>query len=699
MASAQLPAGVWHFSGRTAELATLTRWACKAVGSAGSVIITAIGGTAGVGKTALALHWAHQIAPSFPDGQLYVDLRGFGPSGPPTSAAEAIRGFLDALQVPASRMPAGTEARAGLYRSVLAGRRMLIVLDNARDDAQVRPLLPAAPGCLVLVTSRHMLTGLATADGAHLLTLDLLTEAEARELLARRVGPGRITAEPAAVAELIGQCARLPLALSIAAARSAARPDRPLAAVAAELCGIQARLDALDTGDAATDVRTVFSWSCQQLSEPAVRMFRLLGVHPGQDITAPAAASLAGIPLRQARRVLAELARAHLTTEPSPGRYSCHDLLRAYATELARSHDSAAIRCAALGRILDHYLHTACAASRLLHPYRDLITLDPPRPRVRPEEFAGRQQALDWFRAEWQVLLAAISQATSGGFSTHAWQLPWAVATFLNWQGYWQELVTTQESALAAASRLGHRAGQAEAHRYLGQAQIRFGACAKASSHLTAALELFRQLGSGAAQARVHFDLAHIFELQGSSRDALSHAEQSLRLYRTAAHRPGEAIALNAVGAFHAQLGRYQEALDYSGQALAMHRELGNRTGGAATLDSLGSTYHHLGQHAEAIVCYQEAIDALGDADDLHLRAEALARLGDAHQAAGENDAARGAWQEAVAILDDLRHPDADRVRSRLDEHPVGNGGAPAARTARTAGTAGEKIARKAGAG
>jgi tetratricopeptide (TPR) repeat protein/transcriptional regulator with XRE-family HTH domain len=675
-ASAQLPAGAWHFSGRSAELATLTRWACEPAGSAGSVVITAIGGTAGVGKTALALHWAHQIAPSFPDGQLYFDLRGFGPSGPPASAAEVIRGFLDALQVPASQLPTGTEARAGLYRSVLAGRRMLIVLDNARDAAQVRPLLPAAPGCLMLVTSRHMLTGLAAADGARLLTLNLLTEAEARELLARRLGPGRITAEPAAVTELIGRCARLPLALSIAAARSAARPDLPLAAVAAELCGSQARLDALDTGDPATDVRTVFSWSCQQLSDPAARMFRLLGVHPGHDITAPAAASLAGVSLRRASQALAELARAHLITEQGAGRHSCHDLLRAYATEQARGHDSAASRRAALHRILDHYLHTACAASRLLHPYRDLIALDPPRPRVRPEEFADRQQALDWFQAERQVLLAAISQATSGGFSTHAWQLPWAVATFLNWRGYWHELATTQESALAAASRLGHLAGQAEAHRYLGQAQIRFGACAEARSHLTAALELFGQLGSGAAQARAHFDLAHIFELQGRSRAALGHAEQSLRLYRTAAHRPGEAIALNAVGAFHAQLGRYDKALDYSAQALAMHRELGNRTGEAATLDSLGSTYHHLGQHAEAIACYQQAIDALGAADDLHLRAAALARLGDAHYAAGNDDAARGAWQEAVAILDDLRHPDADRVRSRLAWHPVGNGAA-----------------------
>ena len=671
----QLPgAAAAHFAGRAAELAVLDGLLDQAAGAGGTVVISAIAGTAGIGKTVLAVHWAHRVAGRFPDGQLHVNLLGFGPAGAPVTPAEAIRCFLDGLQVPPERIPAGLDAQAGLYRSLLAGRRMLIVLDNARDPEQVRPLLPGGPGCLVLVTSRNQLTGLAAADGAHLITLDVMTEPEARELLARRLDPGRVAGQAAAVTELAGLCARLPLALSIAAARAAARPGLPLAALAAELRDTRTRLDALDTGDAVTDVRTVFSWSCQQLTWPAARMFRLLGVHPGPDITAPAAASLAGVPVPQARQALAELARAHLTTEHAPGRYACHDLLRAYAAEQAASRDSDTSRRAATRRVLDHYLHTACAAARLLAPYRDQITVALPQPGVRPEELAGRQQALDWFQAERQVLLAAISQAADGGFGAHAWQLPWAAAAFFSWRGYWPELAATQQIALAAARQLGDQAGQAHAHRNLGQAQTRLGAYADASSHLSAALELFRQLGNGTAQARAHFDLGHVAELQGRIHDAFSHLEQSLQLYREAGHRSGEANVLNAVGWCYARLGGSQEALDYCELAVALHRELGDRHGEAVALDSLGYAHHHLGHYAEAIAYCQQAVVANGEAGDLCGRAEILAHLGDAHQAAGDSVAARSAWRQAMAILDDLHHPDAGRMRSRLGRHPADSG-------------------------
>jgi DNA-binding SARP family transcriptional activator/tetratricopeptide (TPR) repeat protein len=662
----QLPATVAYFAGRVVELAELTALLARAAGAGGTVVISAIGGTAGVGKTALALHWAHQVVGQFPDGQLHVNLRGFGPAGPPLTATEGIRLLLDGLGVAPERIPAAPDAQAALYRSLLAGRRMLVMLDNARDAAQIRPLLPGGPGCLVLVTSRNQLTGLAAADGALLLTLGVLTESEARELLARRLGAGRVAAEPAAVTELTGLCARLPLALSIAAAHAAVRPDLPLAELAAGLRERSARLDVLGTGDAATDLRTVLSWSYQQLSGAGARMFRLLSVHPGPDITILAAASLAAVAPDQARRALAELASAHLLAEHAQGRYGCHDLLRAYAAEQARATEGVRARRAALHRVLDHYLHTGYAAALLLNPTRDRITLKQPQPQVRPEDLADRRAALDWFLAELRVLLAVIAQAAGEQFRTHAWQLPWTVATFLNWQGYWAELVTSQESALAAACQLGDLTGQSEAHRYLGQAQIRFGACAEASVHLTAAIELFRQLGKGAAEARAHFDLAHICELQGRASDALGHAEQSLRLYRAAAHRAGEANALNAVGWSHAQLGAHQEALGYCGQALALNRELDNRTGKAATLDSLGYVHHKLGQHAEAISCYLQALETFGDTDDLQMRAEALARLGDAHQAAGDHGAARRSRQQALALLDDLHDPGAAKLRSLL---------------------------------
>jgi tetratricopeptide (TPR) repeat protein/transcriptional regulator with XRE-family HTH domain len=664
----QLPAAVSYFTGRSGELAALSQLLeQQAATESGAVLISAIDGTAGVGKTALALHWAHQVAERFPDGQLYINLRGFDPAGTPVTSGQAVRQLLDGLGVPPERIPADLDAQGALYRSLLAGRRMLVVLDNASDPAHVRLLLPGAPRCLVLVTSRNQLAGLAAVDGAHLLTLGPLTEAEAHELLGRRLGSQRAAGEPDAVAELATLCARLPLALSIAAARAATRLVLPLAALAAEMRDERIRLDALDAGDAAADIRTVFSWSCRQLSEPAARMFRLLGVHPGPDITAPAATSLAGLPPTRTRHALAELARAHLITEHAPGRYACHDLLRAYGAEQARSLDSDTDLRAAVLRVLDHYLHTACAASQLLHPYRDPITLSPPQAEVLPEGLADRLQALAWFQAERQVLLAAIAQAAGEGFSPHAWQLPWAVATFLNWQGYWQEQVAVQQSALDAARCAGDRAGQAEAHRYLAQAQIRLGAYSDAAAHLTEVIELSQGLGKNASQARAHIDLVRALELQGRYREALSHAEQALQLYRAAEHRSGEASALNAVGWCHAHVGAHQQALDHCEQALAAHRELGNAVGEANALDSMGYTQLLLGNYAEAIACYEQAFQVHGDAGDRRDAAGILIRLGDAHQAAADPGAARRNWQQALAILHDLRHPDAATVTAKLN--------------------------------
>jgi tetratricopeptide (TPR) repeat protein len=629
--------------------------------------VAVIGGTAGVGKTALALQWAHQMAEHFPGGQLYLNLRGFDPSGIPVTSAEAVRRLLDGLEVPPERIPADLDTQAALYRSLLADRQMIIVLDNASDPAQIRLLLPGAPGCLVLITSRNQLTGLAATGGAHMLTVDLLTEAEAREFLARRVGTQRVADEPDAVTELARLCAQLPLALSITAARAAARPGLPLATLAAELRDEHVRLDALDTGDAAADIRTVFSWSCQQLSAPAAQMFRLLGVHSGPDISAAAASSLAGLPPTEARQALAELTRAHLITEQAPGRHTLHDLLRTYAAEEARTVDSPTDRRAAVLRVLDHYLHTACAASQLLHPYRDPISLGPLQPQTLPESLADRSQALAWLQAERQVLLAAITQAAREGLDTHAWQLPWAVATFLNWQGYWHELASAQQSALGAARRVGDRAGQAEAHRYLAQAQIRLGAYADAAAHLTEVIALSRELGKNTIEARAHIDLARALEMQDRYPEAFSHAEQSLRLYRAAGHRSGEASALNTVGWCHAHLGGHRQALQDCQQALTLHRELGNRVGEANVLDSLGYIHLHLGHHAEAIACYQQAFEVHGDAGDLRDSAAILIRLGEAHQAAADPSAAKVTWQRALAILDDLQHPDAREVKSKLD--------------------------------
>jgi tetratricopeptide (TPR) repeat protein len=466
-------------------------------------------------------------------------------------------------------------------------------------------------------------------------------------------------------------CARQPLALAVAAARARTRPRLPLRGLAAELSDFASRLDALDAGDPAASVRTVFSWSYQQLSPEAARTFRLLGLHPGPDLTVPAAASLTAAARPAIGQTLRELTAANLLTEHPPGRYAFHDLLRAYAAELAQAVDAEQACEAATRRMLDHYLHTAHAASLRLNPYRELVTLSRPQPGVRPEKMTSLPQAWEWFQAERRVLVAAVSQAAGDGSGTHAWQLPWAIAPFLDGQGFCHELEATQQAALAAARRLDNLDAQAHAHHFLGRAYISLGAHRKAEKQLTAALSLARQLGSGAIQAREHAALTTACLQQGRFHDALSHARQSQRLSHASGHRFGQAHSLNSIGWCHAQLGDYQETISCSGRALAMYRELRYVPGEAAALDSLGYAHDHLGNYAEAITCYQEAIDLLGDTGDPDDRAEFLTHLGDAHHSAGDQEAARRVWQQGLAILDDLRHPAVDHLRSRLARNPA----------------------------
>jgi DNA-binding SARP family transcriptional activator/tetratricopeptide (TPR) repeat protein len=660
---AQLPADIAHFTGRADQLDALTALSAEA-GSA--VVITAIGGTAGIGKTALALHWAHQAAGSFPDGQLYVNLRGFDPAGTPVEAETAIRGFFDALGVPPARIPADPEAQAGLYRSLLAGKRMLVVLDNARDPGQVRPLLPGSAGCLVLVTSRSQLSGLAAVDGARSLTLDLLTPREARDLLAHRLGADRVAAEPDAAEELAGLCARLPLALNITAARAAARPAFPLAVFAVQLRQTRDRLTALDTGDATASVRGVFSWSYRALSPAAAQTFRLLGVHPGPDITGPATASLTAASRDQASAALSELAAASLLTEHAPGRYAFHDLLRAYAAEQARTHDTGEERHQALHRVLDHYLHTAHAADRLLQPVRNTITPAPTQPGIVPEELADDQQAWQWLEAEHPVLFAAIAQAAAHGFDTHASQLPWTLGTFHERLGHWHDNLAAYTVSLAAAQRLGNLAEQARAHRVLGNACELLGSYPDARTHLHRALELYRQLGDLVGQGGTHYSLAASHGRQGRHREALDHAKQALERYRAAGNQAGQANALNAVGWFCSLLGDHQRALAHCRQALALHRELGNQMGEGETLDSLGHAHRHLGHQRQAIECYHQSLDLRRKIRHRYEEAAALTHLGDTYHAAGDDDAARDVWEQAQAIFEDLQDPETEQVRQKL---------------------------------
>jgi DNA-binding SARP family transcriptional activator len=660
----QLPASVRHFAGRAGELKVLEELLSEAAGGGGTVI-SAIGGTAGIGKTALAVHWAHRVAGRFPDGQLYVNLRGFDPAGQPVQPAEAIRDFLRALGVTASQVPPGLAGMAALYRSLLAGRRVLVVLDNASDAAQVRPLLPGASGSLVLVTSRHQLTSLAVAEDAQMITLDVLTGTEAHGLLAGRLGAGRTRAEPEAATDLVRLCAGLPLALAIAAGRAAASPGVPLAVLAAELRQARQRLDVLSADDTLS-VRAAFWWSYRELGDEAARVFRLLAVHPGPDITAAATASLAGIPPSQAGPVLAALAAEGLLTAHAPGRYALHDLLRIYAAEQARAQDSDDGRRAAAHRVLDHYLRTARAGALLIRPSREPVTPPPSQPGVTPEQPEDPAQAMGWFAAERQVLLAVTSLAADAHFDIHAWQLPWAMAESLDRHGHWRDYAATQRTALAAASRLGDTAGQAIASRLLATACARLTDYDEARTHLTRCLELSEQAGDQAGQARAHRAFSWIAEHQDRYAEAVSHTEQALRLFQAIADRNGQADTLNSLGWQHARHGFRHKARLFCGQALALHRQLSNYHGEAAAWDSLGYISHQLGRPRSAILCYQHALALFRTLGDRYHQADTLTHLGDTHQATGDQPRARDAWQEAASLLSDLNHPEEALVRRKL---------------------------------
>jgi DNA-binding SARP family transcriptional activator/DNA-binding XRE family transcriptional regulator len=561
----QLPAAPRGFVGCVDELQTLSGLLERDSGETDGVAIAALTGMAGIGKTALAVHWAHQVAEQFPDGQLFVNLRGFSP-GPLVTPTEAVCGFLIALGASPSRIPADTDGQAALYRTMIAGRRMLIVLDNAQDAEQVRPLLPGSPGCLVLVTSRNVLTGLAAADGAHLISLNMLTDSESRELLSVNLGSERALAEPAAIRELIALCDHLPLALRDVAARAVARAGLPLSALAAEMRDVRGRLDVLETGEPATSVRVVFSWSRAKLGEGASRMFRLLGIHPGRDITVSTAACLAGVPREQAHVVLTDLCGEHLLTEYAPGRYSFHDLLRAYAEERARFIDSEAERRAAVRRVLDYYLHTANMASVFICPCRTEVTLLRPRPSVVVEDIDGPAQATEWFERERHALLAVIGQAAEEGHAPHAWELPWIAGLYLRGTAERQSLVAAQESALEVAVRQGDLAGQAMAHQHLGWLRFLLGDTVSVGDHLEEAAELARQVGDKQLRALSVLSSAYVLHSRGRIQEAAVQASRAIRLFQVAGDWRGEACAGYAIGWHYAQLRDSRQAIsDRSG--------------------------------------------------------------------------------------------------------------------------------------
>jgi DNA-binding SARP family transcriptional activator/tetratricopeptide (TPR) repeat protein len=657
----QLPSPPQMFTGRTRELGELTGTHV----ADGPAAVSAISGAGGIGKTWLALRWAHENLDKFPDGQLYVNLRGFDPSGPPMPSGVAIRGFLDAFHVNPEAIPLSLDGQAAMYRSLTAGRRMLIVLDNARDTAQITPLLPGGDSCTVLVTSRRRLAGLATGHSAILLDLDVLPETDAAQLLSVRLGRDRSATEPDAFAELLAWCGGLPLALSIAAARASAHPNFALTVLVEELRNASSRLNALDAGELGADLRAVFSCSYQALPPAVAEAFALLSAAPGHDIGLPAAISLTARP--DARELLTDLERAHLLQQHAPGRYRMHDLVRLYALECAQ----AVTRDAAVRRVVDFYTHTTAHSDRVLDPHRPPVKQEMPADGCIPYQPADEDSALSWLDTEHAALLATIDQAVRLEWHAYVWQLAWALDTFHQRRGHLREHVATWRTGLLAAQRQDNPAAQLLAHRRLGYAYARAGRHDEGFQHLHQALTLARQIPDPYAQAHVHHALAWAWELHGDDSVALIHALHSLRGYQRLDNPVWTAMALNQVGWQYARLGNHRNAHPYCEQALTLNRQHHDHEGEAATLDSLGYIAHLEHDYTRALGHYDESLALLRTLGHRYQEASTLERMGTTWLALDQLAQTRQAWQSAHDMFrDQHRATETQRVQDRLDTLP-----------------------------
>jgi tetratricopeptide (TPR) repeat protein/transcriptional regulator with XRE-family HTH domain len=641
----QLPPAVPTFAGRVSELATLSRVLARPGGTA---VITAIGGTAGVGKTTLALRWGHLVAAEFPDGQLYVNMNGFSPSGTPVPPAEAIRVLLEKLGVLAEQLPYTDEGQLDLYRSLLVGKRMLIVLDNARDEVQVRPLLPGSLTCRVVVTSRNLLAGLAALEAAHPLLLNVLSEAEAWDLLEQRLGPERLHADDEATYQIIKACAYLPLALSIVAARAALRPELPITAIAAELATSQG-LDAFTAGEPAADIRAVLSWSYRQLDANAARLFRLTGLHPGPNLYRYAAAALAGMTLDQAELVLKALTDGGLMLPAGPGRYGMHDLLREYARELSATRDSEQERRDALTAMFDFYLHATHVASILMFPTE---TRHPPlvaAPAIPPPAFADHAQAWEWLADELANLVAISGYAAANGWLSHAIEISPTMASYLSVSRHFAEALTVHHHALSAAALAGDHSAKGRAMISLASIAFRQSRFLDAIEHYQHALPCFEEAGDRVGQIRVRHSLSTAYQTQGQFRQAAADLRTSLAFYREVGNRVMEGRALYDLGDLYLRLSRYQQASRSLNHALTLHRETGRRRLEAHLLLKIGFTDLRLGHYQRASDWCREALAMMRDRRDRGGEADVLRILGTASMQQGDQEMAVSCLHEALA--------------------------------------------------
>jgi DNA-binding SARP family transcriptional activator/Tfp pilus assembly protein PilF len=687
----QLPAPVAHFTGRASEMAALTGLLDRYdAGGPRAVVISIIEGTAGAGKTALAVRWAHQVADRFPDGQLYVNLRGYDRHQPMTSS-DALARFLRALGVGGQDIAAEEDERAAQYRSLLADRRMLVVLDNAGSVEQVRPLLPGGHACAVVVTSRDSLAGLVAREGAARLDLGLLPPDEAAGLLRALIG-ARVDADPAAAEVLAALCCRLPLALRVAAELAARRPGIPLAELARELADSQQRLDLLQAGgDALTAVRAVFSWSYRHLDAESARTFRLLGLHPEAGFDSWVVAAITGTDLSQVRGVLDRLIRAHLVQPTARDRYGMHDLLRGYAGELA-AQSGQDEREPALSRLFDHYLHTAATAMDMLFPadrHRrpDVLAATVPGPPLN-----SIAAARAWLAGNRAALVAVIGHAAASGWPARAAWLALTVFRYLDTDGYHHDALDAGSHALAAARQTGDRAAEALALLALGSANWRLGRYRDAEEHLQEALAACREAGDQPGQARALSSLGVIESChgrqeraagyhrkalailhqtgdrlgeartteclggvlyeQGNRVEAARHQQEALRIYRELGELHGEGSVLRGLGTVEWSLGHYEEAAGRIRQALAISRKIGDRLGQAGAFGNLGAVEWWQGRYEQAAEHQHEAVEIFRTIGNAAGEAAALNAYGEALCAAGRLSEAQAAHGDALAVAE-----------------------------------------------
>ncbi|MFJ1756435.1 ATP-binding protein [Kitasatospora sp. NPDC088134] len=668
----QLPPAPGVFAGRDGALAELDSAlaAARSAWGEGGPRIWVVDGMGGIGKTALAVHWAHRARSCFPDGVLFSDLAGHGSSGAPREPGEVLDSFLRALGAEPGLIPAGLADRSALLRTLLAERRVLLVLDNAAAPAQVRPLLPGAPGCLVLVTSRTRMAGLVARDGARRVTLAPLAPEPAVELLRRTLGAGPVDADPAAARELVRLCGRLPLALLLAAERAAARPGLTPARVNEELRSDRDRLRVLaaaDDGDSA--LRAVFSWSYRELDPEPARAFRLLALHPGPALTPEPAAALLGTTAGNAGELLNLLADVHLLEVEAPERFRFHSLLQVYARELTETQDPARDRTAALDRLYDWYRQAAAAAGRLLEPGGRSVAA-PPLPGVRPPVFGGYEDAAAWCEAHLADLLSLIRHAAATGRPPAAWQLPFALWSFFDLRQHRAEWLNAARIAVAAAADSADPRALTVSLVLLGAAQFHAGRPVEAEIHLRRALA--RCTGGGAgpgspvaplspdaeSECAARNGLAELILRQGRAAEALELLGPALALSRATGYRWVERVTLTNLGDAALRLGRLAEAERRLLEALALRPGGDRRTEGVALLH-LGTVHRALGRLPQALGCLRRALELHRATGHRWAQGRTLEQLGHTFAALGRPAEAAARWREALELMSETGDPRA----------------------------------------